>query len=53
MYFTNLSVIMFELDSYEKKKNRFGFETHPLFKYLFLFLLKKNSGKEIKAFSFG
>ena len=45
MYFTNLSVIMFELDSYGKKK-KIALAVKPIrsFKYLFLFLMKKNRG---------
>lgn len=55
MYFTNLSVIMFELDSYgtKKKKNRFGCETHPLLQVSVpISHEEKQRGKEINVFSF-
>lgn len=47
MYFTNLSVIMFELDSYGTKKKKIALAVKPIrsFKYLFLFLMKKNRGE--------
>ena len=52
MYFTNLSVIIFELDSYEKK-NHFGCETHPLLQISVpTSHEEKQRGKEIYVFSF-
>lgn len=50
MYFTNLSVIIFELDSYEKKI-ALAVKPIPSFKYLFLLLMKKNRGGRKYMFS--
>lgn len=51
MYFTNLSVIIFELDSYEKKKIALAVKPIPSCKYLFLLLMKKNRGGRKYMFS--